>query len=207
MVLALATVGVVFATIGVAIVAYSGLRAIALSKKDMKNRAIREETQCAIDRCNEMGGELLPLFMSFVREIGAKGVPIMIRDPAQVSFHKAEEAKKIAEGQTWISKLDRDTQDRSIHLLNSLECWAMSFTTDPSLADERSVFDGVLSDGHGTVPLATITTAGKPRERTVPEYRYTIPGLVCEKGAGTVARSDQAASRRRAVAANTRHKS
>ena len=156
-----------------------------------------------------MGGELLPLFMSFVREIGAKGVPIMIRDPAQVSFHKAEEAKKIAAAQTWISKLDRDTQDRSIHLLNSLECWAMSFTTDPALADEKIAFDpcSTVFCQMVMVPLATITTAGKPRERTVPEYRYTIPGLVCEKGAGTVARSDQAASRRRAVAANPRHKS
>jgi hypothetical protein len=129
------------ATLGVGFVAYFGLRSLALSKADMRNRAIREETQCAIDRCNEMGQVLLPKFTSLVRTFAAKKVRVFVTDPAQVSFRNEEEEKKLAAAQTWIGSLDPDTQDASIDLLNRLECWSIFFTTNPALADEAVAFD------------------------------------------------------------------
>lgn len=135
------TFALTLATIGLAVVAYLGLRSVALSKKDMLNRATRESVQCAIDRCAEMSRELLPLYMAILGELGAKKVPLFVSDPSQVSFDQGEEVKKINSAIAWMRTLDSALLPKVIDLMNRLECWSMCFTNDPALADEKVAFD------------------------------------------------------------------
>jgi hypothetical protein len=135
------TVALTLATVGLGGVAYFGLRSLSLSKKDMRNRATREETQCAIDRCNEMGRELLPLFTDILHDLTAKKIPVFVRDTSQVSFRKEEEDPKVASAIKWVGLLDSKSQNATIELLNRLECWAMFFTTNPALASEKLAFE------------------------------------------------------------------
>lgn len=129
------------ATIALAAVAFFGLRSVALSKKDMLNRARRESVQCAVDRCDEMARELLPLYVEVVAELAAKGVAVFVSDPSQVSFEEREETRKINSAIAWVKTLDHGLEAGTIALMNRLECWSMSFTTDPALADEQVAFD------------------------------------------------------------------
>lgn len=124
-----------------ALVAYFGLRAIALSKKDMKNRALREDTQCAIERCGELGRDVLPLFHRILRQLQSNKIPVFVGNVSQVSFLKEEEDKKLAAAAGWVELLDANLKDDIIDLLNRLECWAIYFTTDPAMADEKVAFD------------------------------------------------------------------
>jgi hypothetical protein len=135
------TCALTVATAVLAVVAYLGLRSVALSKKDMLNRARRESAQCAVDRCGEMARELLPLYMRIVSELAMKKVALFVSDPGQVSFEEREEVRKINSAIAWVGTLDRELQSSTIELMNRLECWSMSFTSNPALADEQLAFD------------------------------------------------------------------
>lgn len=135
------TLALTAATVGLAVVAYLGLRSVALSKKDMLNRATRESVQCAIDRCDEMSRELLPLYMAILSELGAKKVALFVSGPSQVSFEEREEVEKINAAIAWMRTLDSALLPKLIDFMNRLECWSMCFTNDPALADEKVAFD------------------------------------------------------------------
>ena len=135
------TLALTLATVALGGVAYLGLRSVALSKKDMLNRATRNTVQCAINRCDEMAREILPLHISIIAEFAAKKIPLFVNDPSQVSFAEQEEVKKINAAIGWLGTLDPALLDKVIDLLNRLECWSMSFTHNPALADERVAFD------------------------------------------------------------------
>jgi hypothetical protein len=50
-------------------VAALGLNSLALVKRDMWNRTTREAVQSAIDRCDEMARELVPLYQEVVNAL------------------------------------------------------------------------------------------------------------------------------------------
>ena len=135
------TLALTAATVALVAVAYFGLRSVALSKKDMLNRATRETVQCAIDHCDAMARELLPLYMVILGEFAARSIPLFVSDPAQVSFEEREEIDKINAAIGWMGNLDSALLAKTIDLTNRLECWSMSFTHDPALAAEEVAFD------------------------------------------------------------------
>ena len=134
------TLALTLATAGLAVVAFFGLRSVALSKKDMQNRTTREAAQCAIDHCNEMARELVPMYTAILDGIRVQGLPLFVSDTSEVSFEKTEETKKINNAIEWMGKLDRELIEKAIPLMNRLEAWSMAFTHDPSLADEKVAF-------------------------------------------------------------------
>ncbi|MEO8564321.1 MAG: hypothetical protein ABI601_19760 [bacterium] len=107
----------------------------------MKNRNTREAAQATIDRCVEMSRELLPRYTAMMAGLKAKGIKLFVRDASQVSFTKSEEVKKINEAIVWMRQLDEPLLQQVIGIMNQLETWSMSFTHNPSLADEKVAFE------------------------------------------------------------------
>lgn len=135
------TFALTVATTGLAAVAFFGLRSVSLSKADMKNRAIRESAQSAIDHCNEMARELVPMYTEIQAELRISKLQLFVNDTAEVSFETTEEVRKINSAIEWMGRLDQGLIDKTIPLMNQLETWAMAFTHDPSLADENVAFE------------------------------------------------------------------
>jgi hypothetical protein len=135
------TCGLTVATAALAVVAYLGLRSVALSKKDMLNRARRESVQCAVDKCDEMRRELMPLYTKIIAELAEKAVPVFVAEASQVSFEEREESWKIASAMDWVRLLDPSLRAKTVELMNGLECWSICFTHSPALADENVAFD------------------------------------------------------------------
>jgi hypothetical protein len=129
------------ATVGLGIVAYWGLNAISLSRTDIRNRTKRELAQTSIDRCGEMCHELIPLHGEILLALQAKKLDLFVSNASQVSFLADEETKKINGAIAWVQQLDRELIGKAVHLMNKLECWAMCFTHDPALADEKVAYD------------------------------------------------------------------
>lgn len=134
MVLALATVGVV-------VVAGRGLHSLKLTRTEMHNHATRESVQSAIDRCEEMARELVPLYTEILANLTARKVSLFMTDPSQVSFDAKEEVQKINRAIAWMGQLDDGLQKQTVQLMNALEAWSMYFTHDPALADETVAFE------------------------------------------------------------------
>ena len=133
------TFAMTIVTVGLGLVAFFGLRSVSLSKADMKNRGTREAAQAAIDHCDQMARVLIPAYLEILE--GLRGVPLFVNDPSQVSFEKTEETRKINQAIQWMSHVDRPLSDKTIDFMNRLETWSMSFTHNPSLADERVAFE------------------------------------------------------------------
>ena len=141
MVTALATLGMFAATIAVAVVAKMGLNALVLSKKDMKTRATREARVCAIERCEQMATDVIPLMSKvFAAAAGAK-VALFVGDLASVKFDGPEEAAAVPRAQAWVALLPLDMQRDMISASNRLEGWAMYFNHE--LADHDLALDPV----------------------------------------------------------------
>lgn len=96
------TCALTVATAALAVVAFLGLRSVALSKKDILNRARRESAQCAVDKCNEMRRELMPLYTEIIADLAEKAVPVFVAEASQVSFEEREEIRKIASAVEWV---------------------------------------------------------------------------------------------------------
>ncbi|MGH7655878.1 MAG: hypothetical protein ACREN6_14570 [Gemmatimonadaceae bacterium] len=114
---------------------------LALSKQDIVNRVTRETVQCAFDRCDEMCLELIPIHFAFLQALHAKGIPLFVDDESEVSFREKEEEKKISAAIAWLRRLDPDLINKSIGLINRLECWSMYFTHDPALANQKVAYE------------------------------------------------------------------
>ena len=135
------TAALTVATLGLAIVAFYGLRSVSLSKTDMKNRNTREAAQATIDLCVEMAREILPEYTVLMATFNAKGIPLFVENAGQVSFAQTEEIRKINLAIVWMGQLDGKLLQEVIALMNHLETWSMSFVHDPSLADEKVAFE------------------------------------------------------------------
>lgn len=135
------TMALTVATVILAVVAFLGLRSIAVSKRDMKDRNTREAAQATIKLCVEMSRELLPEYSAVMAALHAKGIALFISDAAQVSFEKTEEVKKINDAIGWMHQLDGDLINQVIAFMNHLETWSMSFAHDPSPADQNVAFE------------------------------------------------------------------
>lgn len=141
MVAALATLGAFGATIVVAVMAKMGLNALVLSKKDMKTRATREARVCAIQRCEQMATDIIPLMNKvFAAAAGAK-VALFVRDLESVKFDGAAESASVPRAQAWVASLPLDMQRDMIAASNLLEGWAMYFNHE--LADHDLALDPV----------------------------------------------------------------
>jgi hypothetical protein len=135
------TAALTVATVLLAVVAFFGLRSVSLSKTDMRNRNTREAAQATIDLCEEMSRELLPEFTAMMLGLQAKGILLFVRDAGEVSFSRTEEVRKINHAIQWMGQLDEPLLQQAIRIMNHLETWSMSFTHDPSLADEKVAFE------------------------------------------------------------------
>lgn len=107
----------------------------------MRNRATRESVQSAVDRCNEMARELVPLYTEVLAKLAAMRVPLFVSDPSQVSFDEREEIQKINRAIAWMGQLDIELKKQTVRLMNALETWSMYFTNNPALADETVAFE------------------------------------------------------------------
>lgn len=128
------------ATVVLAVMAGHGLISLLLVKRDMWNRATREAVQSAIDHCDEMARELVPMYNEIINGLNAQKLPLFVSNPSQVSFEKTEEVKKIDDAIEWVRKVNPVLLDKAIPLMNKLETWSMAFTHNPSLADEKVAF-------------------------------------------------------------------
>jgi hypothetical protein len=135
------TLALTLATLGLAGVAFFGLRSVSLSKADMKNRNTREAAQATVDLCVEMARELLPEYTAVMAELHRKGIALFVGNAGEVSFAQTEEARKINQAICWMGQLDGELLQQVIAFMNHLETWSMSFTHDPSLADETVAFE------------------------------------------------------------------
>ena len=135
------TAALTIATVGLAVVAFYGLRSVSVSKLDMKNRNTRESAQATIDLCIEMARVILPEYTQLMAALHQKGIALFVSDASQVSFDSNEEVKKINAAIAWMSPLDNDLLQAVVAFMNHLETWSMSFTHDPSLADEKVAFE------------------------------------------------------------------
>lgn len=129
------------ATLLLAVVAGVGLRSIAVSKKDMKDRNTREAAQATIRLCVEMGRELLPEYNAVMAGLHAKGISLFVSDAGQVSFEQTEEVRKINLAIQWMHQLNGELISQVVAFMNHLETWSMSFTHDPSPADQNVAFE------------------------------------------------------------------
>ena len=115
------TLALTIATVALAAVAFFGLRAVALSKKDMTNRTTREAAQCTIDRCNEMARELIPMYLDILAGLTAQKVPMFVHDVGEVSFEKNEETEKINDAIAWMGKVDSALLNKTVQRRANLE--------------------------------------------------------------------------------------
>lgn len=130
-----------FWTVVVAVLAAAGLVSVWLLKKDMRNRTTREAAQTTIDRCEEMGRVLIPLYSEIRMEMQRQKLSLFLTDPDKISFEKTEEANKINGAIAWLGRLDDATREKTVDLLNLMEVWSMSFTHDPALANQKVAFE------------------------------------------------------------------
>lgn len=125
----------------VAVIASIGLISVVLLKKDMHNRMTREAVQCAVDRCNEMCLELLPLYVEIFEYLRDKKIPLFVTATEQVSFDTHEEAKKLNDALAWIRKLEPQMVVKTLTFINRLECWSVAFSHNPAIADQKVAFE------------------------------------------------------------------
>jgi hypothetical protein len=131
------------ATIFLATVGCFGLRSIAISRTDMRDRNTRESAVLTIRLCSELRGELLPKFVSILESLNARGIRFFVTDAAEVSFHATEEVRKINAAIAWLKQIEKDPgfMRTVLDFMNHLETWSMSLTHDPAPANENFAFD------------------------------------------------------------------
>lgn len=103
-------------------------KALALTQADMLNRAKRDSIQCAVDRCNEMAMEIVPMLVKMFGDMKTAGSVGFVKDPSEVSFESDEEVKKINAAIGWMGKLTPDLLKQTVPLMNRVESWSMCFT-------------------------------------------------------------------------------
>lgn len=127
MVIAIGTVATFFATGAVAWVAKLGLNALGLSKKDMKTRATRDARVCAIERCKEMAGTIIPMMADVRTATATAKIPLFAQSLAQVRFDEMGERAALSRANVWVAAIDQKIRNDLIHALNAHEAWAMYF--------------------------------------------------------------------------------
>lgn len=97
-------------------------------REDVLTRIERDARQSAIDRCNELAREILPMHMEVMSEILAKGVDLFVKSANQVSFNEKEETEKINDAIGWLKRVDAPSRVKLTNVMNRIEGWAMVFT-------------------------------------------------------------------------------
>ena len=128
-----------FANVTVALVAYFGLRSLALSKQDMKNRAKREARTEAVRKCVEFGSEIIPMNAEVSGGLKDSGIPVFVVDAERVVFADTDDPNEVVRAVKWVESLSPALQKATIRLLNKLEVWAMPFAHE--LADHDIAFE------------------------------------------------------------------
>lgn len=131
------TMALTIATVGLAWVAWRGLRVLALTKSDMLTRAERESRQCAISRSEAMAAVIIPANRLLSSKLGEAAIPVFVKSPDEVSFD-LNKADHLPRANEWIAKLPADLHNDCVGHINLLEAWAMYFTN--GLADHKIAF-------------------------------------------------------------------
>lgn len=125
-------------TIALSIVAYRGLRSLALAKADIVTRARRDARECAILRCEELAQKILPINGAILGSLTASKIGgFMVNAPEQVSL-EPDNQQHLASATKWLQALPPELHVRCIEFVNRLEAWAMYFTK--GVADHEIAF-------------------------------------------------------------------
>lgn len=129
---ALAGVTLVSIYVGLAIIAWYGLRSIGLARQDMTTRAIRESRTLAMARAKEFSAMIRGEHKAIQNELATSGI--------QLFTHQLQSGAQVFDGLTmypaakeWWDKVPAVTRSRITYFLNDLEAWSMYFTKE--LAD------------------------------------------------------------------------
>lgn len=123
------------ASVALAFIAWRGLVSIRLAQKDMVDRATREATDTAIDRCLEFGTELIELHGDILKSF--TDIEVFVNDPA-VGFGGKKEVEARERAAQWVAELSSELYGDCVRLLNRLEAWSMYFTK--ALADGKVAY-------------------------------------------------------------------
>lgn len=115
-----------------------GLTSLRLTRIDMRNRALREARQSAIDRARDMVEKLIPMSVPVTKALSELKLPPIVAKAADVSFNTDAEQAILPEAKKWVARLASNPQyyTACIDMLNEMEAWAMHFTqglADPDL--------------------------------------------------------------------------
>lgn len=133
-----AGVATVVLTVVLAIIAWKGLRSIALAQKDMMLRATREARACAVARCHDFADQIIPANAKILTSFAQHKIPVFVKDANEVVFDVDKESRNVRAAQAWIRLVPNDLFGHCIALLNRLEGWSMHFTK--GLGDADSAF-------------------------------------------------------------------
>jgi hypothetical protein len=131
------TMALTLATVGLIVVAGKGLRSLRLAKADMLTRSQREARACAIARSEELAEELIPKNTALRNRLVAASIPVFVQTAEAVRFDPDNSTDLVA-AQQWGAKLPRDIHLDCIDFMNTLEAWAMHFTS--GVADQNIAF-------------------------------------------------------------------
>lgn len=122
------------ATIGIAMVAWFGLRSIRLARNDMITRSTRESRALAIRRSEEFAEMLHGKTPPISAELGQANIAAFtksIRSGAAIF----DEPVFVTQARAWWKDVPGPTQTRIVHILNDMEAWSMYFAHGLADAD------------------------------------------------------------------------
>jgi hypothetical protein len=121
------TAVLVLATLALGLVAVFGLYALRLTKKDMRDRALREARANATERCVEFAKSILNNYWAIRQAFREQKVQLFVSNSENVVFGTHVERDQVPRAVEWIRKLPGDLSNRAMAFMNNLEWWAMYF--------------------------------------------------------------------------------
>lgn len=150
-------------TLVVAFVAARGLRSLQLMKADMLTRALRDASECTVQRCEEFAREIIPANASILKALAGAKIPVFVKGAEEVRFDKVD-AQELDRARAWRQSLPPELRSECIALLNRLEAWAMHFMH--GLGDENlaygpcaPVFCSMIVELYGVVLVSRASKA------------------------------------------------
>ncbi len=117
----------------VALLATSSVISIVYTRWGLVSQAKRERVVDAVERCEEMREQIIPLIDSLAANFAKNKVVVFERSVGRIVFPKEIDDAKAEKAVAWVKKLDPEGRALSLKVLNQLETWAIHFTHD--LAD------------------------------------------------------------------------
>lgn len=131
------TMCLVAATLVLAFVAWRGLKALRLTKKDMITRATRDARACSAIRLEEFATNILPGYTQILEAMREAKTAPFVRSSVQIDFENADD-KLVNAAKEWYAQAPPKVISLALSHLNKLEAWAFHFTS--GLADTDGAF-------------------------------------------------------------------